>query len=148
MGTTWVGGAGEEKSNRSPRAADVGAGAAFGAVVFIGGDAIPPKPSGLPMDCFGWWVGAEETGFESKKLPPLKPENDDVLEAGGARDDVNPPILAKASFCGDFTAGGEFAKLKLLNASLRPPKELCGWPMPVGDGIPPPIEPVGACEGA
>lgn len=116
--------------------------------MFVRGDAIPPKPNGFPMDCFCWWAGAEETGFESKKLPPLKPENDDVLEAGVARDDVNPPRLAKASFWGDFTAGGELAKLKLLKASFRPPKEFCVWLIPVGDGIPPPIDPVGACDRA
>jgi len=48
-------GTGEEKSNKSSKAADAGAGAGFGAVGWdANGEDIPPNPKELPIDCFGW----------------------------------------------------------------------------------------------
>jgi hypothetical protein len=144
-GAARGGDAGDEKSNKSPSAVEAGAAAGFGAADWdANGEVIPPKPKEFPTDCFGWCAGA--AGFESKKLPPLRLEKADWLMGGVGREDEKLPRPAKASFLGDLT-GGELAKLRLLKASLRPPKELWFWPMLVGDGMPALKEPEEAWDG-
>ena len=54
----------------------------------------PRPPKEFPMDCFGWWAGA--AGLLSKKLPPLRLENDEVAGAEGLCDE-KLPRFAKAS---------------------------------------------------
>lgn len=143
-GATARGGDGAEKSKRSPRAAE--GGAAVGLKTWAGGDArggdIDPKPpKEFPMDCLGWCAGA--AGLASKKLPPLRVEKDEVAGAAAGRGDEKLPRFAKASFWGGLT-GGELAKLRLLKASFIPPKAFWLWPIPVGELMPPLIEPEGA----
>ncbi len=57
------------------------------------------------------------------------------MEGATGRGEEKLPRVANASVWGDL-AGCELAKLKLLNASFSPPKELWVWLMPVGEGIP------------
>jgi hypothetical protein len=76
----------------------------------------------------------------SKKLPPLKVENAEVLVCAVARLLPNPPKLAKASFCGllgGLLGVGEDPKLRLLKASLSPPTDPGAWWPKPGDCIPP-----------
>lgn len=119
-GATRGGDAADEKSNKSPSPDEAGAGVGLGPTdCDAKGEVMPPKPNGLPIDCFGWC--AATAGFASKKLPPLRLEKADWLGGGVGREDEKLPRPAKASFWGDFI-GGELAKLKPLKASLSPPK--------------------------
>lgn len=122
-------GAGDEKSKRSFMAEDAGA-AGFGWEA--AGEEKSPKPPNPPnplLDGAGLLAGAG-AGLESKKPPPLSPENAeddccdwcwgwgvDLLLDTGFR-------LEKAEFWG-LLGLDMLEKLRLLNASFSPPPD--GW---------------------
>ena len=110
----------DEKSKRSPSAAEGGAG--LDVVEDDGAAEVRElQPEVLLMDVFAWWVDA---GLGSKKLPPLRPEKAELLlvcvvglvEAKDAR-------LAKASVWAGL-GEEEALKLRLLKASFSPASEL------------------------
>lgn len=87
----WGAGAGgevAEKSKRSPRAEEEDMAAGLAAA---GGEAEEPQPEEPPPDCLG------AAGLESKKLPPLRPENALLLDSGVGRGDPKEPRLENAS---------------------------------------------------
>lgn len=123
---------GADRSKRSPIAD------AAGLVCGGGEDGEVKEPNPLPAEGRFWWLeagccagGCE--GLASKKLPPLSPPNALVLDACGVPRLLDEfPRLAKGSAGAGFGLVG-FERLRLLNASLKPPAEACdccGDPMP------------------
>jgi len=108
-----------EKSKRSPSAAEGGAGLE---VVEADGAAEvrEPQPEVLLTDVFAWWVDA---GLGSKKLPPLRPEKAELLVCVAGLVEVKEARLAKASVWAGLGEGGVL-KLRLLKASFSPASEL------------------------
>lgn len=151
-----------EKSNRSFMAEDAGT---AGLADAAGEEKALKSARPLPDLC-GWCDGADGAGLESKKPPPLRPENADADDCCGVDDLLGPENaddccgvdvddllgtgfrLEKAEFCGLFGLD-TLEKLRLLNASLKPPMPprdepvgcwvICG--AAAGDDCMPPKEP-------
>lgn len=84
--------------------------------------------------------------MESKKLPPLKPPKPDVVVAEACEEDLVPSDGLARLAKGSAAAGVGVVvllKLRLLNASVMPPREDCCWCPVFGDDMDP-NEP-GAC---
>lgn len=121
-------GAGEEKSKRSFIADEAGAAGLGWAAAGEEKSPKPPKPPKPLLEGAGLLTGAAAgaAGLESKKPPPLRPENADDDCCGWGVDLLLDTgfKLEKAEFWG--LLGLEMLeKLKLLKASFSPPPD--GW---------------------